>query len=252
MKKNIFITGASSGIGLATANLFAANGFNLILNARREERLVSIKDKLAQEYNTNVLLLPYDVRNYNEVKDAIKSIPTEFLPIDILINNAGLALGLNTLENGDINHWETMLDTNVKGLLYHSKLLLPYLKKSQQPHIINIGSIAGKEIYQNGNVYCASKHAVDALTKSMRLELANYPIKVSAINPGAVETEFSVVRFEGDIDKAAKVYEGFDNLVAEDIAETIYWVASRPPHVNINDIIIMPTTQPMAGVIYRK
>jgi NADP-dependent 3-hydroxy acid dehydrogenase YdfG len=236
------ITGATSGIGEATANQFAKNGYDVIITGRRKERLEKLEIKLKQN-GTKVLSLCFDVRNYDEVKTAIASIPNNWRAINVLVNNAGLASGLGTLENGLIEDWEKMIDTNLKGLLYTTREVIPLLKTSEQAQIINIGSIAGKEVYANGNVYCSTKHAVDALNKAMRIELLPYGIKVTAIHPGMVETEFSIVRFHGDEERAKKVYEGLTPLYAEDIAETIYWVASRPDHVNINELTIMPKAQ---------
>ncbi|MBC7425164.1 MAG: SDR family oxidoreductase [Bacteroidia bacterium] len=251
MEKIIFITGASSGIGEACARLFAKNNYKLILNARRLERLEVLKSDLEKNYGSEVLLLPFDVRERDAVKTAIESIPDEWKKIDILVNNAGLAMGLAPIESGNMDHWDTMIDTNIKGLLYVTRNVVPLMIANKTGHIVNIGSIAGKEIYSMGNVYCSTKHAVDALNRSMRLDLVKYPIKVSAVNPGAVETEFSLVRFEGDSERAEKVYEGFENLVADDIADAINWIVTRPAHVNINDLIIMPVAQPMAGMIIR-
>lgn len=248
-----FISGASAGIGEACAYTFAENNYDLILAARRIEKLESLKSKIENLISgCRIHLIELDVRNAKEVSNAIESIPDSFKSINVLVNNAGLAAGLATLENGSLDHWERMIDTNVKGLLYLSKACIPLLKKQNQSHIVNIGSIAGKEVYMNGNVYCSTKHAVDALTKAMRLELSEYPIKVTGIHPGAVETEFSVVRFDGDSEKAKKVYDGFENLMAKDIADAVFWSVSRPAHVNINDLVIMPTAQPVAGVIHKK
>jgi NADP-dependent 3-hydroxy acid dehydrogenase YdfG len=236
------ITGATSGIGEATAIQFAKNGYDVIITGRRKERLEKLESKLKQN-NIKVLSLCFDVRNYEEVKNSIASIPNKWRTIQVLINNAGLASGLGTLENGLLDDWEKMIDTNLKGLLYVTKEVIPLLKTAKQAQIINIGSIAGKEVYANGNVYCSTKHAVDALNKALRIELLPHGIKVTAIHPGMVETEFSIVRFHGDEDRAKKVYEGLIPLYAEDIAETIYWVASRPDHVNINELTIMPKAQ---------
>ncbi|MDI1232975.1 MAG: SDR family NAD(P)-dependent oxidoreductase [bacterium] len=246
------ITGATSGIGKACAELLATNNFQLILTGRRTERLVELKQNLEKQFAIKVLILTLDVRNREAVELAFSSLPKEWQSIDVLINNAGLAMGLSSIENGNIDHWDTMIDTNLKGLLYVTKNVVPYMIEHKKGHIVNVGSIAGKEVYANGNVYCATKHAVDALNRSMRLDLSKYPIRVSAIHPGAVETEFSVVRFEGDEVRAKTVYEGFENLVATDVAEAVWFMLNRPPHVNINEMTIMPTAQPMAGVINRK
>lgn len=251
-QKIALITGATSGIGRACAALLAINGYNLILAGRRTERLEALKDELHKQHNTLCLVLTLDVRNRQEVEKTMAALPEQWQAIDVLINNAGLAMGLSSIENGNVDHWDTMVDTNLKGLLYVTKNVLPYMINRKQGHIVNVGSIAGKEVYANGNVYCATKHAVDALNRSMRLDLSKYPIKVSAIHPGAVETEFSIVRFEGDEARAKTVYEGFENLVADDVAEGVWFMLNRPPHVNINEMTIMPTAQPMAGVINRK
>jgi NADP-dependent 3-hydroxy acid dehydrogenase YdfG len=248
MNKTALITGASSGIGLACAELMAAAGYQLILTARRADKLNELAAELAAKHGIGVKTLVFDVRNKQEVAAALNSLDTP----DVLINNAGLALGLSHFYAGDIDHWDTMIDTNVKGLLYVSRVFAEKMIARGSGHIVNVGSIAGKEVYENGNVYCASKHAVDALTKSMRLELAAHGIKVTGIHPGAVETEFSIVRFGGDEARAKKVYEGFENLVAADIADAVVWAVSRPAHVNINDIVIMPSAQPAAGMVLRK
>lgn len=242
------VTGATAGIGEAIARMLADEGYSLILNGRREERL----KKLANELNTETYLMPLDVRNREEVAKAIADLPESWQKIDVLINNAGLAAGLASFEEGNLDHWDQMVDTNIKGLLYISRNVVPLMIKNKTGHIINISSIAGKEVYALGNVYCASKHAVDALNRTMRIDLSKFPIKVSAINPGAVETEFSIVRFDGDSERAKKVYEGFENLVAEDIAEAARFILSRPKHVNINDLTIMPTAQPSVGIIHKK
>lgn len=252
MIKTAFITGASSGIGEAIAHILAANGYRLILAARRAERLATLSQQLQQIHNTEVYTLILDVRYRDQVVNAVASLPEEWREINVLVNNAGLASGLSSIEAGDIDDWDVMIDTNVKGLLYVTRIVLPLMTDQSYGHIINIGSIAGKEVYANGNVYCATKHAVDALNKAMRIDLAKYPIKVTSVNPGAVETEFSIVRFHGDTERAKKVYEGFENLLASDIAEAVWFVLSRPAHVNINELVIMPTAQPAAGIIHRK
>lgn len=246
------ITGATSGIGLACAHLLAAKGIHLIISGRRADRLEALALELKAAYGIDCISRVLDVRDKEQVKAMAESLEGHWKNIRFLINNAGLAMGLSSIEDGDLQHWDTMIDTNVKGLLYVSKYILPLLIASGNAHIINIGSIAGKEVYANGNVYCATKHAVDAISKSMRLDLSKYPVKVSAVHPGAVETEFSIVRFEGDSDRAAAVYKGFENLVAEDVADAVWYILSRPAHVNINELTIMPTAQPMAGVIHRK
>lgn len=248
MKKTALITGASSGIGLACAELLAAAGYDLILTARRQERLEEIKLGLSAAHSVSVQTLQLDVRDKAQVGEAFEKLEAP----DVLINNAGLALGLSHFYAGDTDQWDTMIDTNVKGLLYVSRAMAEKMIARGSGHIVNIGSIAGKEVYENGNVYCASKHAVDALTRGMRIELAGKGVKVTGIHPGAVETEFSIVRFGGDVERAKKVYDGFENLVAADIADAVVWAVTRPEHVNINDIVIMPKAQPAAGVIHRK
>ncbi|MFN5415650.1 MAG: SDR family NAD(P)-dependent oxidoreductase [Flavobacteriia bacterium] len=253
-KKYILISGATSGFGLETAKIFAQNNWNLILTGRRNERLEAIKQELI---NLNALidiqLLCFDIQIQTEVDKSIESLPKSISEnIQILVNNAGLALGRNSIENGDLNDWNQMIDTNVKGLLYLSKAVIPFLKANHQGHIINISSIAGKEVYPDGNVYCATKHAVDALSKAMRIDLVTYNIKVTNIAPGAANTEFSQVRFKGDKAIADSVYNGFDPLMAKDIAETIYFVCTRPAHVNINDLTIMPTAQASSTVFFKK
>jgi NADP-dependent 3-hydroxy acid dehydrogenase YdfG len=250
-RKIALITGSSAGIGAATAKLLASQQYNLILAARRIDALKQLSTELNTQFGISTLVVQLDVRNRNEVEKTISELPEEWKKINVLINNAGLASGLSSIDEGDIDDWDAMIDTNIKGLLYVTRNVLPLMKNNDSGHIINIGSIAGKEVYANGNVYCATKHAVDALNKAMRLELSKFPIKVTAIHPGAVETEFSVVRFHGDKERAAKVYEGFENLVADDIADAIWYAISRPAHVNINELTIMPTAQPMAGVIHR-
>ena len=245
------ITGATSGIGKSTALEFAKHGYNLIITGRRQERLAELKVALVKDFKINVLELCFDVRDEKQVAAAINSIPSDFKAIDVLVNNAGLAAGLSTIQDGKINHWEQMIDTNIKGLLYVTKHISQIMIQNKNGHIINIGSIAGKEVYANGNVYCATKHAVDALNKGMRIDLLPHGIKVSAVNPGMVETEFSIVRFDGDEERAKKVYENIVPLKPEDIAETIYWMASRPAHVNINDILIMPSIQANSTTVLR-
>lgn len=250
MSKIALITGATSGIGEATAMLLADNGVDVIITGRRQERLDKLKNTLEAK-KVRVLSLCFDVRNQAEVNDAINSIPNDWRDIDYLINNAGLAAGLSTLQDGLVDDWERMIDTNVKGLLYVTSAISPHMIKRKSGHIINIGSIAGKEVYANGNVYCATKHAVDALTKGMRIDMLPHNIKVTQICPGAVETEFSIVRFHGDKERADKVYDGFDNLVAQDIADCTWFVLSRPPHVNINDMVVMPTAQATGSIFHK-
>ncbi len=246
------ITGATAGIGKATAELFAKNGYNLIITGRRKELLHEFTAYLKSTYHVDVLSLNFDVRNFKEVEKAIDSIPPDWRKINVLLNNAGLAVGMDSIQEGKIDDWERMIDTNVKGLLYVTRCISPIMIANGYGHIINMGSVAGKEVYPNGNVYCATKYAVDGLNKSMRIDLLPHNIRVTAINPGMVETEFSIVRFKGDAERAKNAYKGLKPLTAEDIAETIYWVASRPAHVNINDIVIMATAQANATIAIRK
>lgn len=245
------ITGATSGIGKSTAEIFAKNGYNLIITGRRNDRLQQLKTDLEKKFQVKILALNFDIRVQPEVEKQITGLPADFKKIDVLVNNAGLAAGLAPIQDGNLEHWERMIDTNIKGFLYITKCVSKIMIEQKKGHIINVGSVAGKEAYANGNVYCASKHAVDALNKTMRIDLLPYNIKVSAVNPGMVETEFSVVRFDGDEERAKKVYLGMQPLLPEDIAETIYWMASRPAHVNINDVIIMPTAQANATTVFR-
>ena len=245
--KTAFITGATSGIGKATAVLFAKNNIRLILCGRRKERLEEISSELSKL--TDVIILQFDVSKRNDVANAIQSLPENFKQIDILINNAGNAHGLSTIQDGDLDDWDAILDINVKGLLYVSKAIIPQMTARNIGFIVNIGSIAGKEVYPNGNVYCASKHAVNALNKAMRIDLNKHNIRVSAIHPGAVETEFSEVRFKGDTEKAKTVYQGYKALQAEDIADIIHFVVTRPYHVNIEDLVVYPTAQASATIM---
>lgn len=252
--RTVFITGASSGIGAACAEVLASEKkYRLLLCARREERLIELKDNILLQYpETEIHYFVLDVRDKKAVNESINNLPTEWKNIDILINNAGLSQGLDPIQNGDLEDWDRMIDTNIKGLLYITKAVTPLLKNSSTAHIINIGSIAGKEVYPNGNVYCATKHAVDALNKAMRIDLLSYGIKVTAINPGMVETEFSEVRFKGDKSRAKSVYTGLSPLTGYDIAETISFILSRPAHVNINDLLIMPTAQANGTIVERQ
>lgn len=238
-----FITGATSGFGKAIAIKFASHGWDVIINGRRTDRLASLEHEIVSTFGSKVFTLPFDVRNRDDVFNSVNSLPHDWKKIDVLVNNAGLASGLAAIHEGEIHDWEVMLDTNVKGLLYVTKAVMPYMTERKHGHIINIGSIAGKEAYAKGNVYCATKHAVDALTKSMRIDLLPFGIKVTAIHPGAAETEFSLVRFKGDAEKAAQVYQGFEPLRSEDIADVVYFSATRPAHVVLNDIIITPLAQ---------
>lgn len=250
MRPTVFITGATSGIGKATAELFAKHNFNLVLCGRRIEKLNSLQKKLSKL--TQVHTLQFDVRNQKDVQKAIESIPDAFNKVDILINNAGNAHGLNPIQEGNLEDWDAMIDGNVKGLLYVSKAIIPKMIEQNKGFIVNIGSIAGKEVYPNGNVYCASKFAVDALNKGMRIDLNKHNIRVSAIHPGAVETEFSEVRFKGDVNRAEQVYQGYKALQAEDIADIIHFVVTRPYHVNIEDLIVYPTAQATATIVNKE
>jgi NADP-dependent 3-hydroxy acid dehydrogenase YdfG len=250
--KTIFITGATAGFGEACAHLFAKNGYRLLLNGRRLERLETLKEKLENAYAIPVYLLPFDVQNREKVFTAIGDLPESWQEIDVLINNAGLALGRDLFDNADLNDWETMIDTNVKGLLYVSKAVIPYMIKRKNGHIINLGSVAAKDVYERGNVYCASKAAVDTISKAMRIDLLQHRIKVTAVHPGAAETEFSLVRFKGDQVTAQKTYEGFQPLSAEDVAEIIFYCASLPHHVCINDLVVTCTQQANGIYIHKE
>lgn len=251
MGKYAFITGATSGFGEATARLLANNGYSLVLMARRADRLDKLKQELSSD-KCQIYTLQTDVRIENEVIKAVNSLSEQVKSnIQILVNNAGLAVGRGPIESGISDDWERMIDTNIKGLLYVTKAVVPYLIANKAGHIVNIASIAGKEVYPGGNVYCATKHAVDALSRSMRIDLVQYGIKVTNIAPGAAETEFSIVRFKGNTETSDSVYEGYDPLVAQDIAETILFVVTRPTHVTINDLTIMPTAQASATVLWK-
>ncbi|PZW44009.1 hypothetical protein LX95_00338 [Mesonia algae] len=246
MTKTAFITGASSGIGEAAAIALAKEGFQLVLCGRRQQKLTDLQEFLK---HTKTHQLLFDVRNKEEVKNAINSLPEEFKKIDVLINNAGNAHGLDYFQDGNLEDWDAMIDINVKGLMYVSKEIIPQMIAREEGQIINIGSTAGKEVYPKGNVYCASKHAVDAINQGMRLDLNGTGVKVGAINPGLVETEFSKVRFKGDEEKATKVYEGFKALQAKDIADVICFVVTRPSHVNIADLTVMCTAQASSTLV---
>jgi len=250
MSKTVLITGATSGIGYSTAELLAKNGFKLVLCGRRQERLDELEEKLSA--TTTLTTLNFDIRDRDAVSNAINSLSDEFSQIDVLINNAGNAHGLDPIDQGSLDDWDAMLDINVKGLLYVSKAILPQMVERKSGHIINIGSTAGKEVYPKGNVYCASKHAVDAINQGMRLDLNEYGIRVGAVNPAATETEFSDVRFKGDTEKAKKVYAGFQALKPEDIADIIHFVITRPYHVNIADLVVMSTAQASSTIVNRK
>lgn len=252
MHKITLITGATAGIGLACAQRFAKEGHDLIITGRRKERLERIATDLRNTDGVQVLPLGFDITSSNEVREAIESLPPEWKNIEILVNNAGLAVGLNTIQEGIIDDWERMIDTNIKGLLYMTRNVTPLMIEQGYGHVINIGSIAGKEVYPNGNVYCATKHAVDALSKSMRIDLVKHSIKVTQIAPGAVETEFSEVRFKGDTERAKSVYNSYIPLHADDVAEVTHYVTTLPKHVNINDLVIMPTAQACATIFKKE
>jgi NADP-dependent 3-hydroxy acid dehydrogenase YdfG len=248
-KRIVLITGATSGIGEATARLLSKNNFDLILCGRRKDRLQKLKDELSNA--TDVITLSFDVRDYDEVKKSVSSLSGKWKNIDVLLNNAGNAHGLDPIQTGSVADWDAMIDINVKGLLYVSREVIPGMTQRKSGHIINIGSVAGKEVYPNGNVYCASKFAVDALTRGIRMDLNPFDIKVTAIHPGLVETEFSLVRFKGDANKASTVYKGIEPLKGEDIADIILYVLSVPPHVVLADITVFPTAQASATVVKR-
>jgi NADP-dependent 3-hydroxy acid dehydrogenase YdfG len=237
------ITGATSGFGKATAIRFAEHGYNVIITGRREERLKELEDYIKENFEVDVLSLCFDVRNREETINELNAIPHEWKDVTVLVNNAGLAAGLSTIQDGDIDDWETMIDTNLKGLLYVTRTVSPWMIKNNKGHIINIGSIAGKEVYPKGNVYCATKFAVDALSQAMRIDMLPHGIRVTAIHPGAAETEFSLVRYHGDAEKAKSVYAGYEPLIADDIADIAYFAASRPAHVVLNEIVVTPIAQ---------
>ena len=249
MSKTIFITGATSGFGKAAAELFAENNHNLIITGRRKERLNALATELKSKHGVDVISLCFDVRDNNAVVRAINSLPNK--KIDVLINNAGLASGLNKIQNGLLDDWEKMIDTNIKGLLYVSKAIMPLMIKQQKGHIINIGSTAGKEAYENGNVYCATKHAVDALSKSMRIDLLQHGIKVTQICPGAAETEFSEVRLHGDVEKSKTIYNGYEPMSAKDVASVIYYVTTLPKNLCVNDLVLTSLSQANSYYINR-
>jgi 3-hydroxy acid dehydrogenase/malonic semialdehyde reductase len=248
----VFITGATAGFGKATAELFAKNKYDVIITGRRKERLDTLSAELQAAYGIKVLALHFDVRNISEVEKAVASIPADWQQIDVLVNNAGLAVGMGPIQEGLIDDWDRMIDTNVKGLLYMTRTVAPLMIKNGKGHIVNIGSIAGKEVYPNGNVYCATKYAVDALNKSMRIDLLPHNIRVTSISPGMAETEFSIVRFKGDEERAKNVYKGIDPITPADIAECIWWAASRPANVNILDIVITAGAQANTTTYFRR
>jgi len=250
--KIVLITGASAGIGQACAHAFAREGAKILICARRKDKLSALADELRDKHKADCHIFQLDVRNQKDVATALGTLPEKWKAIDILINNAGLSRGLSKLHEADLTDWEEMIDTNVKGLLYVSRAVIPGMVARGSGHIVNIGSIAGHEVYPGGNVYCATKHAVDALTKGMQIDLVDTPIRVSSVDPGMVETEFSIVRFHGDTEKADKVYKGLTPLTSDDIAEAIVFCCTRPPHVNIHQLRIMPTAQASATIAHRE
>ena len=252
MAKIVLITGATSGFGKAYAEKFAANNYNLIITGRRGDRLNDLEIELRNKFHVEVLSLQFDVRDKEKTFEILQSLPPSWQSIDVLINNAGLALGRDYFEDADIEDWDTMIDTNVKGLLYVSKAVLPFMVKRRQGHIINMGSVAGKEVYEKGNAYCASKYAVDAITKSMRIDLLRHRIKVTSIDPGAAETEFGIVRFKGNEQMAKKVYDGLKPLSAEDVADIVYYTTTLPAHVCINDLVLTCIGQADSIYFYRE
>jgi len=252
MTKTVLITGATSGIGKATAYRFAKENHKLIFTGRRKERLESVASDLKKKFNSQVITLCFDIRRKSEVETNIESLTEEWKHIDILINNAGLAAGLDPVDTASTDDWDTMIDTNVRGLIYISRKIIPWMKEQGNGHIFNLGSIAGKDVYPKGSVYCATKHAVDAITKGMRIDLLPYGIKVTQISPGAVETEFSIVRFKGDIERAKLVYQGYEPLQGEDVAEVIHFITTLPERVNVNDILVMPQAQANATLFNKK
>ncbi len=251
MTKIALITGATSGIGEACAHLFAQQGYNLILLGRRENLLESLANHLTDKYGIEIKKIQADVRDKENINYVLETLQSKWKKVNVLVNNAGLSQGLDPIDKGNTDDWDTMIDTNIKGLLYVSKIISGWMVENKKGHVINIGSIAGKEVYPNGNVYCATKHAVDALNKAMRIDLLAHGIKVTAIHPGMVETEFSIVRFKGDEARAKKVYDGFEPLLAQDIADAIWFAVSRPAHVNINDMVVMPTAQATGTILIR-
>lgn len=250
--KTILITGATAGFGKAIAYKFAEHGWNIIITGRRKDRLKKIEEDIIAQFGVKVLSLCFDVRKRSDVEQSINDIPHDWKKIDVLVNNAGLASGLSLIQDGNIDDWEIMIDTNIKGLLYVSRAVMPLLIENKTGHIINLGSIAGKEAYMKGNIYCATKFAVDALSKSMRIDLLQHGIKITQVSPGAAETEFSMVRFHGDTERAKKSYEGYTPLYAEDIADIVYFAATRPSHVVLNDIVVTPLAQANTSYIFKQ
>jgi 3-hydroxy acid dehydrogenase / malonic semialdehyde reductase len=248
----VLVTGASSGIGLACARIFAQAGAKVILSARRSERLETLAQELYKEFNTDVYILPMDVTQRPQVESQLSSLPEDWSKIDILINNAGLSRGLDKLYEGDIQDWEEMIDTNVKGLLYVTRFVVPGMVERGRGHVINLGSLAGHQTYPKGNVYCGTKVAVRAISEGLKQDLLGTPLRVTSVDPGLVETEFSKVRFRGDEDRAHGVYQGLTPLTPEDVADTVFYCATRPPHVNINEVLMMPTAQSGSTLVHRK
>jgi NADP-dependent 3-hydroxy acid dehydrogenase YdfG len=251
-KRIALITGATSGIGEATARAFATQGWDIIITGRRAARLKELKAELEADHGVEVLALSFDIRDRHQIEASLGSLPERFRAIDILVNNAGLAAGLEHIDEGNSTDWEAMIDTNIKGLLYTTRLVSRVMIEAGRGHIVNIGSIAGRQVYENGAVYCASKHAVNALSQGMRIDLVRHGVRVTEVRPGMVETEFSEVRFHGDTGRAAAVYEGVEPLTAEDIADAVLWAVTRPPHVNIDEIALTPQQQANAYYTYRK
>lgn len=252
MRKIALITGATSGLGKAIALRLAKEGYDVIIAGRRKDRLEELEREIEIKYESKVYSLCFDVRVYNEVEKAIASLPEEWTAIDILVNNAGLAVGLDPIQQGVIDDWERMIDTNIKGLLYVTRVVSPGMVVRKSGHIVNLGSIAGKGVYPNGAVYCATKHAVDALSQGMRMDMLPYGIRVTQVCPGAVNTEFSLVRFKGNQDRADLVYDGYDALTAENIADAVFYAVSQPPHVNIQDMLVMPTAQANGSMFHKE
>lgn len=249
--KTVMITGATAGIGYACADLFAKEGARLLLLGRRGERLKELAEILLRKHGTESYSIGADIRNYSEIKEAMDNLPNEWQNIDVLINNAGKARGLDNIQDGDLDDWEEMIDTNIKGLLYISRIVMPKMAERQEGHIINIGSIAGREVYPKGNVYCATKHAVKALSQGMAIDMNGSNVRITNIDPGLVETEFAEVRFHGDKEKAAAVYKGYKPLTAHDIADIALFAATRPPHVMIQDILVTCTAQASATIVHK-
>lgn len=250
--KIVFISGASSGIGMACAHAFAAEGAKLILAARRKDRLDELASELKEKFDSETKILSFDIQNYQEIKESFASLPEEWKNVDILINSAGLAQGMHKLQDGNPEDWDVMINTNIKGLLYLTREVLPYMVKRESGHIINLGSTAGHDVYPSGNVYCATKFAVNAISQSLRIDVLDKSIKVSSVDPGMVETEFSVVRFSGDVERAKNVYKGVEPLTPQDVADAILYCATRPKHVNINEIILTPIAQAQSNFVVRK